>query len=234
MRPEVRCLPVTLLDARSLAAALHGAGLNAPHVAVAGECARLGDELARLASLVQRPAVWVGHSLGGILALHLAVAHPQAVAGLVLLGANGRAGRDTSAARREAQWQLAQQQGLAALARGKLAPGYAIDEDAALVEALAAQAEAVGLRRFRHQLDYAAQRPGMLAPRQTLPVPLLALSATQDSLCPPADSAALAGLSPAGQHHSLAGGGHLFPMQQPAWVARHLLQFLNTVEEISP
>jgi pimeloyl-ACP methyl ester carboxylesterase len=173
----------------------------------------------------------VGHSLGGIVALQLAVACPQAVAGLVLLGANARAGRDTSAARREAQWQLAQQQGLGALARGKLAPGYAVGEDDGLVEALAAQAEAVGLQRFRHQLDYAAQRPGLLAPRRSLPLPLLALSASEDALCPPADSTVLAGLSPHGQHHSLRGGGHLFPMQQPAWVAGHLRSFLSTFEE---
>jgi pimeloyl-ACP methyl ester carboxylesterase len=234
MRPEVLALPGTLLDARSLAAALEGAGLPPPRVAVLGESATLEEELARLAGLVHAPAVWVGHSLGGIVALHLAVAQPQVVAGLVLLGANARAGRDTSAVRREAQWQLAQQQGLAALARGKLAAGYAIGEDAGLIDALAVQAETVGLRRFRHQLDYAAQRPGLLAPRQTLPVPLLALSASEDGLCPPADGAVLASLSPQGQHHTLAGGGHLFPLQQPAWVARYLRRFLNTFEETPP
>ncbi len=232
--PRIVALPGTLLDARSLATALQGVPGGPAHVELLGECPWLDDELARLAALVPAPAVWVGHSLGGIVALHLARAHPQAVAALVLLGANARAGRDTRAARRDAQWQVAQQQGLAALARGKLAPGYAVGGDAALVDALAAQAQAVGLRRFRHQLDYAAQRPGLLAPRHALAVPLLALSAQHDGLCPPADSALLAGLSPQGQHHCLAGAGHLFPMQQPAWVAghlRHFIQSLHTLED---
>lgn len=229
--PAVVALPGTLLDGRSLQAALQGAGVAAARVELLGEHLALQDELARLAALVTAPAVWIGHSLGGIVALHLAVAQPRAVAGLVLLGANARAGRDTSDSRRQAQWQLAQQQGLAALARGKLAPGYAVGEDPALVENLAEQATAVGLARFRHQLGYAAQRPGLLEPPCTLAVPLLALSAELDELCPPTDSLAITRLSPRGEHHSLQCAGHLFPMQQPAWVAGCLQRFLTLLEE---
>lgn len=236
--PPLIALPGTLLDGRSLAALLQG--LDA-HTEVLGTTGHIDDEVDRLAAWAQRlvsgPAVWLGHSLGGIVALHLARRHPGTVAGLVLLGANARAGRDSSEARRAAQWALAQQQGLHALAHSKLAPGYGLAEDDAARASLVAQAEAVGLLRFANQLAYAAQRPGLLAPRRSLAVPVLALSGEHDTLCPPAQSSEIVALvappHPAA-HHCLPGAGHLFPMQQPAWAASHLHTFIANLKEPCP
>jgi pimeloyl-ACP methyl ester carboxylesterase len=156
---------------------------------------------------------------------------------LVLLGANGGAGRDSSQTRRAAQWALAQQDGLHALAHSKLAPGYGLAEDDAALDTLVAQAEGVSLPRFANQLAYAAQRPGLLAPRQTLNMPVLALSAEHDTLCPPAHSdeiVALVAPQHLAQHHCLAGAGHLFPMQHAAWAAAHLHTFLTHLKAPRP
>jgi 2-succinyl-6-hydroxy-2,4-cyclohexadiene-1-carboxylate synthase len=61
-----------------------------------------------LAGLVPRPAYWAGYSMGGRAALHLALAHPERVVGLVLISASAgiedRAARD---ARRAADEELA-------------------------------------------------------------------------------------------------------------------------------
>jgi pimeloyl-ACP methyl ester carboxylesterase len=228
--PPLLALPGTLLDERSLRALLDMAcpGRTAAQVLVLGECPDLEEEVARLAAHAARPAIWLGHSLGGIVALHLALRHPQCVAGLVLLAANARPSPAGGPARREAQWQEARAHGLAALARAKLGPGYGLAPGDPQVQSLADQAEAVGLQRFAHQLHYAGQRPGLLAPPHTLPWPLLALSAERDGLCPPVQSEEITRLSPGARHLSLQGGGHLFPMQAPDWAAAHVRAFLNS------
>ncbi len=123
--------------------------------------------------------------------------------------------RDDSAGtqRRALQWQRAQQAGLRALASGKLGPHYGLVEGDPLLGALAAQAEAIGLDRFRHQLTYAAERPSLVGVAR-LSLPLLVVSGEHDALCPPALGAEAAALSTAGRHTVLPGAGHLFPMQQ--------------------
>ena len=227
LAPRLIALPGTLLDGRSLQALLQG--LDA-HTELLGTAPHIDDEVDRLARLAgDGAAVWLGHSLGGIVALHLALRHPHRVTALVLLGANARAGRDSSPTRRDAQWALAQQQGLAALAHSKLAPGYGMAEDDVALAGLVAQAQAVGLQRFAHQLAYAQQRPGLLAPRQTIRLPVLAISGELDSLCPPEQSDEIVALvaSPwPAMHNRLPGAGHLFPMQQAAMAAAHLHPFL--------
>lgn len=67
------------------------------------------EHLARaIGPTLDGPAVWFGYSMGGRVALHLAIAHPELVSGLVLVGAT--AGIDDDAersARRSADEELA-------------------------------------------------------------------------------------------------------------------------------
>ena len=228
--PPLIALPGTLLDERSLAPLLQTLGL--PHrTLLLGESETLAEEVQRLAAGAIEPSIWVGHSLGGIVALHLAARHPGKVAALVLLAANARPSPAGGAARRQAQWQLAHSQGLRALAAAKLAPGYDLAADDPLQTSLAEQAQAVGLHRFERQLRYADQRPGLLSPRLALHCPLLALSGGQDRLCPPLQSEEIIGLSASSRHISLPAGGHLFPLQQPLWVAARVQEFLKPLFE---
>jgi pimeloyl-ACP methyl ester carboxylesterase len=225
--PPLIALPGTLLDSRSLSPAL--AGLNA-RVELLGHCPALTDELDRLAAMSTEPVWWVGHSLGAIVALHLAARHPKAVAGLITLAGSARPASMGALARCAAQWKVARQDGLRALAQSKLGPGYGLQADDVLVQSLADQAEAVGLARFQHQLAYIAKRPGIRDRGRWIHVPVLALSADDDALCPPAQSDEIVSLAQPGvatAHERLQEAGHLFPMQDPAWVAARLRAFMN-------
>jgi pimeloyl-ACP methyl ester carboxylesterase len=225
--PAVIALPGTLLDARSLSQAL--AALS-PRTELLGTCPLLDDELDRLAALAPEPAWWVGHSLGGIVALQLAARHPTAVAGLVLLAANARAAGSQVRLRAAAHRAGAEREGLRPLATGRLGPAYGLHAEDPLVQSVADQAQAVGLERFAHQLAYACQRPALDQRGPWIAVPVLALSADDDLLCPPVQSdeiVALALPGTASGHDRLARAGHLFPMQQPAWVAGRVVGFLR-------
>ena len=237
--PPLIALPGTLLDGRSLSAALAGRGARIEWL---GTCPTLDDELDRLAEMAKvagGPAWWAGHSLGGIVALQLAARHPDVVAGLVLLAANARAAPATARVRRAAQWQAAQAHGLRTLVQCKLGPGYGLQPGDALLQSLADQADAVGMARFGRQLTYASQRPGLAERAPWIGVPVLALSAADDSLCPPEQSDEIMALVMPGvacQHHRLARAGHLFPMQHAAWVAArlHAFMMLFAHERITP
>lgn len=86
----------------------HGTSPAAPDAAQ-GRLPRVADALVRtLAALGVRRADWIGYSLGGRSALHVAVAHPEAVRSLVLEGASpGIADSVERAARAAADRELA-------------------------------------------------------------------------------------------------------------------------------
>lgn len=233
--PALIALPGTLLDERSLAPLLQRLARNT-RVVLLGDADTLDAEVERLAALAPGPALWLGHSLGGIVALELLRQRPQAVAGLVIVAANARAGREAGAARRAAQWAEAQAHGLRALARAELAPGYAhpaadAPSREAESERLADQAEAVGMARFERQLRYAASRPGLLDPPHPIRVPLLVLSGAHDRLCPPAQGDEILALATAGApacHATHPEAGHLLPSQNADWAAGEVARFMAT------
>jgi len=76
-----------------------------------GDAAALAMDLATAGEQYGRdvgPAVWVGYSMGGRLALHVALAHPKAVTALVLVGTSpGIADANERQARRRADNALA-------------------------------------------------------------------------------------------------------------------------------
>ncbi|MEO8543939.1 MAG: alpha/beta hydrolase [Betaproteobacteria bacterium] len=229
MRPSqsLILLPGTLMDASSLRPL--AAALDRPaHIELLGVKDDFNAEIDRLAALAMPSTVWIGHSLGGIAALHLAARRPECCAALVVIASNVRPDGPLGAHNRTQQWAALSRGGMAALLRQQLAPVYGIQDDDPLIDQLQAQAQTVGAERYRRQLRYAAERPGLLHGMSTLRMPVLALSGGDDPLCPPecAEEIIARSLDARSRHRVLPGAGHLLPLQAPDWCTQQIRDFL--------
>lgn len=85
----------------------HGAAAGLATLDLDGIASHLA---AAIGPTLDAPAVWIGYSLGGRVALHVALSHPEVVSGLVLIGATaGIADDEERAARAARDDELAQQ-----------------------------------------------------------------------------------------------------------------------------
>ncbi len=221
-------LPGTLMDGASLLPLVATRGRNVV-VELLGVEDEFDAEIDRLAALAKQPTIWVGHSLGGIAALHLAARQPACCAALVVLASNVRPDGPQGAYIGAQHSAALHRGGMAALLHQQLAPLYGLRQDDLLLNELRAQAENVGVERFRRQLRYAAERPGLTYPPAALFMPVMALSGSDDPLCPPACGEEVMSRSTdkLSSHHVLPGAGHLLPLQAPDWCAHHLRAFLR-------
>uniref|UniRef100_UPI002ACE0E96 alpha/beta fold hydrolase n=1 Tax=Chloroflexus sp. TaxID=1904827 RepID=UPI002ACE0E96 len=168
-------------------------------------------------------AIVVGHSMGGAIALQLAVDAPQIVTGLGLVG---------SAARLRVAPAL-----LAGLAGDAAARREAINT---LAHWLFSPAADPGLIREAFA-EYAAPDPAILladlqacdgfdirSQLAAIRCPALVVTGADDTLTPPKLGAELAaGLS--GEHHLLANAGHMPMLEAPDQLSELLLRFISTL-----
>lgn len=185
----------------------------------------LEDSVAEMAAavLAEAPARFAlcGHSLGGIVALEIVRRAPERVSRLVLVAASAR-GPGEAQQRVWADWRERTGSGDFAriaddLARATLAPAHR--DDPALVTANTRMAHAVGPAGFVRQLSAQATRPDSLDGLARIEVPVLVLSGELDETCPPPLQREIVERCPRAELVTLAGGGHMLPLECPAEVA---------------
>ena len=228
LAPALIALPGTLMDQASLRPML--AALDLPvTVELLGVEDDFDAEIKRLAALVSGPTIWIGHSLGGIAALHLAARHPERCARVVVLASNLRPDGLAGPNSRAGQWTALKCSGMSGLLQQQLAPIYGLEDDDAMIDSLQVQAERIGPERYRRQLGYAATRPGLSHEASPLRMPVLALSGGDDPLCPPVcgDEIIARASHVASGHYVLPRAGHLLPLQAPDWCAQHIRAFMD-------
>ena len=171
-----------------------------------------------------------GVSLGGAIALELAVAHPERVQSLVMSCSGARIGTPQGWADRAGQVRASGTASLVTASAGRwFAPGF-LDRDAggpgartltALVDvdddSYACCAEA--LADFDRTADLA-----------TLAVPTLAISGEHDAVTTPASMQDLADDIPGARHIALDGASHLAVLEEPATVAELIAEHVGAAE----
>ncbi len=196
----------------------HGSSPGEGAATIGGYAERLLD-WARALDLP--PAVWAGHSMGGAIALMLALRAPRRVAGLLLLGTGSRLPVDPRLL------ALLGDPAQRHVALGKIVRGsFSAEAPDSLVELGARRlAEAdpdVLLRDFT-----ACARFDETARMGEIRAPALVVCGREDRMTPVSLNRELAERLPRGRFEVVEGAGHQVMLEQPARVADAMRRFLN-------
>ncbi len=180
-------------------------------------------------------ASWLGYSMGGRTALHVAAARPGAVRRLVLVGASpGIAEAEERAARREADEALARRievEGIEAFtdyweAIPLFASQRRLPADVrARIRAGRLACDRTGLANSLRGMGAGAQEP-LHHRLHELTVPTLLLAGSDDTKYTEI-GAAMAGVLPAGRFVAVPGAGHAAQVEAPAFCAETITAFLR-------
>lgn len=168
------------------------------------------DLFALMQHLGLGPVPFVGHSMGGYVALAFAKAYPQALQGLVLVST--RSGADTAegaTARRELAEKV-KKEGTAVVVEA-MAPKMlsAQNQDSGMAAAVRGFMLPSSPKGIVGALLGMAERPDMGACLGEIRVPTLVVTGADDMIIPPSESEALAKAIPGAQLGIIPGGGHL-------------------------
>ena len=193
----------------------------------------LDDSIAEMAESVlaagpERFAV-AGHSLGAIVALELVRRAPSRITRLALLNASARPASDVQLEAWSEIRERVEAGEFDAVAR-ELAVETLPERrhgDADLVEHLRRMAHAIGAEALLRQLAAQAARPDGLPALNGIDVPTVVLSGADDTVCPVAWQEEIAVAIRDAEHVTIAGAGHMAPLESPEAVAGHLIAWLS-------
>jgi len=194
----------------------------------------LADDVLRLADALGLDSFALGgHSMGGYVALRLAAACPNRLAGLLLVDSRaegdppeGRARRDAAIARIESEGGAGY---LDEFVPNLIAPELRQRAPRFLAE-LRAIAAAVPDHVLTACLRGMRDRPDSTSMLRTLDVPALVLVGAEDAITPAAAARAMADLLPRATLAVIPGSGHTPPVERPLPTAEAIIAFVRSLQ----
>lgn len=179
----------------------------------------IAEQVGALLDGLPESFVLVGHSLGGIVGMALALAAPERVAGLCLVSTNAKAPTDAQSSG-WGGWLTALDEGVEprALQDGILVPllGQELVRDRPdLVQRTLRMGEETGVERLRGQLRMQLTRTDLLSRISGLSMPTLVVSGLDDVICPPHFHTEIVSAMPDARLVTLD-AGHLLPLERGA------------------
>lgn len=182
-----------------------------------------------LRGLNTTPAVLMGLSMGGYVALAFAALFPEAVRALILCSTRATADSPEARARRLA---LARRvaEGEAAAVVTEMVPAMTADASRRADPEMAERVRQMMLRQpapgVAAALRGMAERPDRQGSLPALRAPTLAISGSADTLIPPEETEAMARAMPNSRFVLIPGVGHLPPVENPEAFNKVVLEFL--------
>lgn len=176
------------------------------------------------------PFVLVGFSMGGYVAIDMAITAPHRILGLIILGSSARADpQGLAQTRRESEHRVAGG-GIDAVAAttAEALVGPEATEREHLVRVVRDMMVAVGpdtYVRHSHAVRTRSDRRKQIA---GLEAPVLSLGGELDTAVPARLRHEVAGLVRDGTAETIPGAGHMLPLEQPSEVSFRIVRFIET------
>ena len=194
-------------------------------------CDSLAAMAARIVAETTGPLAVIGHSMGGRVALEVAVQAPSRVKALGLLNTGVHGPAEKERAGRMVLVDLARAEGMTAVAAEWMPPMLAPANrgDAALAAGITAMLERCDPEDFARQQEALLGRTDRTPLIPQLDCPILAVSASDDIWSPPEQHEAIADAARNGRLAVVPGAGHMLPVEQPDGLTTVLMEFLREV-----
>ena len=177
------------------------------------------------------PLILCGASMGGIVAMEVLHQAPARIQGLALLGTTARPETADMQRLREAAMELFAQGRAAEILRANLPMAFHASRasNTALTDSYMAFVLQAGATQLVRQNRAVITRPDARLHLGATRCPVLVLCGDSDQLTPPECSREIAALIPHSQLVMLPQCGHMLTMEQPEFVNRCLLDWLQTL-----
>lgn len=181
--------------------------------------------------LAQAPQNFVilGTSFGGRVALETALAAPQRVKGLVVIGSGPGAVADPQAGRRRSERLRAGEAEQVAAEMGEMIAHLDGPNGPAARDAFVEMCATVGPRVMTRQSDALAKRIDLRPRLAEIACPALLLWGVHDKFSPAADGLKMAADMPNGRYVELAGCGHFPTLEHPEETAAAISRWMTDV-----